>query len=93
MKRNPSMPYEEAAQVWRFVENVAASPIASWYQIAGVHGGGSPIMETITLNMEIDYEEKKNVAKYLAGINKELDQSKALNNNPSPLTFQKDRGL
>lgn len=88
MKRNPSMSYEEAVHVWRFVESVAASPMASWYQIAGVHGGGSPIMETITLNMEIDYEEKKNVAKYLAGINKELDQTEALRNNPVPLTFK-----
>lgn len=51
-----------------------ASPMTSWYQIAGVHGGGSPIMETITLNTEYDYESKKNIAKYLAGINKELDQ-------------------
>ena len=56
MKRNPKMSYEDACRVWRFVENVAASPMACWYQIAGVHGGGSPIMETIALNIETDYE-------------------------------------
>jgi aromatic ring hydroxylase len=61
---------------------MAASPMSSWYQIAGVHGGGSPIMETITLNAEYDYESKKNIAKHLAGINKELDQSKELNEKP-----------
>jgi hypothetical protein len=33
--------------------------MATWSQIAGVHGGGSPIMETISLNAEIDYEAKK----------------------------------
>jgi len=59
--------------------------MANWYQIAGVHGGGSPIMETITLNIETDYESKKNIAKYLAGINKELDQSKELKNKPVPI--------
>ncbi|MBW2342950.1 MAG: aromatic ring hydroxylase [Deltaproteobacteria bacterium] len=86
MKRNPQMSYEDACRVWRFVENVAASSMASWYQIAGVHGGGSPIMETIALNIETDYESKKNVAKYLAGINEELDQSKQLKSMPCDLS-------
>ncbi len=56
--------------------------MAHWYAIAGVHGGGSPIMETITLNAEYDYEAKKNIAKYLAGISPELDQSKELKREP-----------
>jgi aromatic ring hydroxylase len=62
---------------------VGASPMGDWYKIAGVHGGGSPIMETITLNIEYDYESKKDIAKYLAGINKELDQSKDLGIKPT----------
>ena len=33
-------------------------------------------METITLNQEYDYESKKKIAKYLVGINKELNQSR-----------------
>ena len=85
MKRNPKMSYEDSCRLWRFVENVVASPMACWYQIAGVHGGGSPIMETIALNIETDYEAKKNLAKYLAGINEELDQSKDLQRKPHPL--------
>ncbi len=44
-------------------------------------------METITLNAEIDYEAKKNIARYLAGINKELDQSKELWRKPANLTI------
>jgi len=87
MKRNSDISYEEACHIWRFVESLAASPMTSWYQIAGVHGGGSPIMETITLNAEIDYEAKKNIARYLAGINKELDQSKELWRKPANLTI------
>jgi len=85
MKRNPNMSFEEACRVWRLAENVVASPMACWYQIAGVHGGGSPIMETIALNAEIDYEARKNIAKYLAGIAEKLDQSKELNAKLSPL--------
>jgi len=85
IKRNPKMSSEDAHRCWRLVENIAASSMGSWYQIAGVHGGGSPIMETIALNLETDYESKKNIAKYLAGINKELDQSKELKAKPSPL--------
>ena len=79
------MSYEDAHRCWRLIENIAASAMACWYQIAGVHGGGSPIMETITLNIEVDYESKKNIAKFLAGINEELDQSKELNAKPVPL--------
>jgi len=83
--RNPNVPPDVAHRIWRLVENLTASSMASWYQIAGVHGGGSPIMETIALNQEYDYEAKKNIAKYLAGVNKELDQSKELNQSPSEL--------
>ncbi len=83
IKRNPKLSSEEQHRIWRLVENVGASAMASWYQIAGVHGGGSPIMETITLNAEYDYESKKDIAKYLAGISKELDQSKYLKEKPT----------
>lgn len=83
IRRNPDISAEDSHRIWRLVESIVASPMTHWYQIAGVHGGGSPIMETITLNAEYDYESKKNIAKYLAGINKELDQSKELNTNPT----------
>ena len=81
--RNPNISAEDSHRIWRFIENVGASPMTHWYAIAGVHGGGSPIMETIALNLEYDYESKKNIAKYLAGINKKLDQSKELGKKPS----------
>lgn len=83
--RNPKIPPEVAHRIWRLVENLTASSMAAWYQIAGVHGGGSPIMETIALNQGYDYESKKNIAKYLAGINNELDQSQDLKQEPSRL--------
>jgi aromatic ring hydroxylase len=82
--RNPKIPPETAHRIWWFVENLAASSVSSWSQIAGVHGGGSPIMETIALNAQYDYESKKNIAKYLAGIDEELDQSRDLEREPVP---------
>ena len=81
--RNPEVPPEVAHRIWRLVENLSSSAMAAWYEIAGVHGGGSPIMETISLNLEYDYESRKNIAKYLSGINKELDQSKLLKEKPT----------
>ena len=80
--RNPKFSAEESHKIWRLVENVVASPMCIWYQIAGVHGGGSPIMETITLNAEYDYQSKKELAKYLAGINPEIDQSREISLQP-----------
>jgi len=87
--RNPNISPDVAHRIWRLVENLTASSMAAWYQIAGVHGGGSPIMETIALNQDYDYESKKNIAKYLAGISEELDQSKDLMQRPAdPLSAQ-----
>lgn len=36
--------------------------------VAGVHGGGSPIMEVIAMLANYDLDSKKKIAKYLAGI-------------------------
>ena len=82
IKRNPKISPEDMHRCFRFLENLGASSMANWYQIAGVHGGGSPIMETITLMAEYDLESRKELAKYLAGIKKELDQSKLLKEKP-----------
>jgi len=81
--RNEKISPEDSHRIWRFVENLAASPMGAWYQIAGVHGGGSPIMETIALNIDYDYNARKNVARYLAGLDEELDQTKDLQMEPT----------
>ena len=57
--------------------------MAAWYKVAGVHGGGSPIMESIALGIDYDFEDKKNLAKYLDGINDELDDTKLLEIEPT----------
>jgi len=80
--RNPNLSPEASRKIWQFVENVGASSMASWYKIAGVHGGGSPIMETIALNIGYDFEDKKSVARYLAGISESLDDSRMRDMEP-----------
>lgn len=81
--RNPDLSAELSLKIWKFVEDIGASPMSSWYEIAGVHGGGSPIMETIALNQGYDFGSKKNLARYLAGIDPEFDDSKDLAIEPT----------
>lgn len=81
--RNPALPPDVSLKIWKFIENIGASPMSSWYEIAGVHGGGSPIMETIALNLEYDFDEKRRLGRYLAGIDQEFDDSKALQLEPT----------
>lgn len=81
--RNPNLTADYSLKLWKFIEEVGASPMTAWYEIAGVHGGGSPIMETIALGIEYDFETRKNLARYLAGIDKAYDESKELNIEPN----------
>jgi len=81
--RNPNFTPEESLKIWKLVENVGASPMTAWYEIAGVHGGGSPIMETIALGIEYDYDTRKNLARYLGGIDEEFDDSPDIDREPT----------
>lgn len=80
--RNPKISTDDAIKIWKFVENLSSSPMAAWYKVAGVHGGGSPIMETIALNIEYDFNDKKELACYLAGIKDACDDSAILSMEP-----------
>jgi 4-hydroxyphenylacetate 3-monooxygenase/4-hydroxybutyryl-CoA dehydratase/vinylacetyl-CoA-Delta-isomerase len=42
--------------------------MGGWAQYVGVHGGGSPVMEKIGIRAEYDLESRKQIAKFLAGI-------------------------
>ena len=53
-------------------KNLVVSTLAGVMQVAGLHGGGSPQMETITMMARYDLESLKSIAKYLFGIEKEL---------------------
>ena len=81
--RNSSLSPEDSIKIWKFIEDVSASGMSAWYKIAGVHGGGSPIMESISLSLDYDYEDKRNLARYLAGLDTDLDDSGMLSQGPS----------
>jgi aromatic ring hydroxylase len=81
--RNAALSPEDSLKIWKFVENVGASAMSDWYKVAGVHGGGSPVMETISLGIDYDYDDKKALAKYLAGIDDELDDTRWIEEEPT----------
>jgi aromatic ring hydroxylase len=68
MMRNPAISAEDQHRCFRLINDVVCSAIGGVTMIAGLHGGGSPVMEDITLLKNYDVEAKKKIAKYLAGI-------------------------
>ena len=50
------------------ISDILCSALGGVMAVAGLHGGGSPIMEEITIWRTYNFEEKKKIAKYLAGI-------------------------
>ena len=53
------------------IHDLIGSSFGAHRQIAGLHGGGSPIMEVIAILGTYDLKKKKEMAKYLAGIDTE----------------------
>ena len=68
VKRNPKVSAEDVWRLFRLVDDMLYSEQAGWYKAAGLHGGGSPIMERITILANYDLEAKKKLIKRLAGI-------------------------
>jgi len=65
---NEKIPVENQHRCYRAISDIICSSFGGWSQIVGVHGGGSPIMETIALLTNYDLDKKKKIAKYIAGI-------------------------
>ena len=59
---------EDIHRCFRSISDLSCSSWGGVWQIAGVHGGGSPIMETIGILSNYNLEQKVDIAKYLAGI-------------------------
>lgn len=68
--RNPKYTAEEQHRLFRFLDDFTVSPWCGMEMSAGIHGGGSPIMEQIGIRSNYDIEGKKNIVKRLAGIQK-----------------------
>jgi 4-hydroxybutyryl-CoA dehydratase/vinylacetyl-CoA-Delta-isomerase len=72
MRRNTNVSAEDTQRVFRMMENQLCSQFMGTQMVAGLMGGGSPQMETIAMMGAYDLEALKNIAKYIAGINKDL---------------------
>jgi len=72
LMRNPEVTAEQQHRCFRGIENLVASELAGVMQVAGLHGGGSPQMETITMMSRYDLEPLKGIARYLFGLQEKL---------------------
>lgn len=66
--RNPDWSAEDTHRVLRMMENRLCDPFDAAQAVAGVHGGGSPQMETVAMMSRYPLEDLKEIAKYLAGL-------------------------
>lgn len=66
--RNPAVSAENQHRLFRALSDVLCSSLGGVMQVAGIHGGGSPIMERIAITQQYDLESKKSLFKRLAGI-------------------------
>ena len=69
--RNPNISAENQHRLFRFLDDFTVSAWCGMEQAAGIHGGGSPIMEKIGIRSNYDLEGKKDIVRALAGIKKE----------------------
>jgi len=68
LKRKQGVSPEDIHRCFRSISDLSCSGFGGVWQIAGVHGGGSPIMETIAILANYNLQEKTQIAKFLAGI-------------------------
>jgi len=68
LKRVDEVSAEDMYKLYAWVSDITCSGMAGVMQYAGVHGGGSPIMEDIAILRTYDMAEKKQLAKWLSGI-------------------------
>ena len=73
IKRKEGISAENIHRCFRFLSDMLCSAHTGVAQVAGVHGGGSPIMEEIIIAASYNFGEKKKIAEYLAGIRSSLD--------------------
>lgn len=68
IKRKEDVPAENVYKLFRTLSDTLCSSIGGVVAVAGLHGGGSPVMEDIAILKQYDIDERKKIAKYLSGI-------------------------
>ncbi len=67
-KRREGVSEENHYRAYHLASDILTGELGAAVLVAGVHGGGSPIMEDIAIMGSYDVKGKKKLAKYLAGI-------------------------
>ncbi|MFX1284009.1 MAG: 4-hydroxyphenylacetate 3-hydroxylase family protein [Promethearchaeota archaeon] len=68
IKRKEDVSAENVYRLYRTLSDTLCSGIGGVAAVAGIHGGGSPVMEDIAILKQYDIDERKKIAKYLSGI-------------------------
>jgi len=68
LKRNPGVPIEDQIKFWMFFGDLTVSSLGGIFNYAGMHGGGSPIMEQIAITSQYDINFRKDIVRKLAGM-------------------------
>ena len=72
--RNTEIAPENAVRLWMHVGDMLCSGMGGVGQVAGYHGGGSPVMEEIAITSQYDIESRKTMTKELIGIDDNLNK-------------------
>lgn len=67
-KRREGVSEENAYRAYALASDILTGEVGCALLVAGVHGGGSPVMEDIAIMQTYDVKAKKDLAKMLAGI-------------------------
>ncbi len=67
-KRRSGVSEENHYRAYHMASDILTGEVGAALLVAGVHGGGSPIMEDIAIMSTYNVKKKKDLAKYLAGI-------------------------
>ncbi|MFQ5833469.1 MAG: 4-hydroxyphenylacetate 3-hydroxylase N-terminal domain-containing protein [Candidatus Thorarchaeota archaeon] len=68
IKRKEGVASEDIYKLFRALSDKLCSRIGGVMAVAGLHGGGSPQMEDVAILKQYDLDERKKIAKFLAGI-------------------------
>lgn len=68
LKGIASVPTEHRQRVLRLIENITLGAAAVGYRTESLHGAGSPQAQRIMIHRQGNLDEKKNLAKVIAGI-------------------------
>ncbi len=69
LKGDANVPTEQRMRVLRLIENITLGTAAVGYRTESMHGAGSPQAQRIMISRQANLEDKKNLARVIAGIN------------------------